>query len=859
MRTATILGLTLLLLFGLSPGVWGQVSQTGVIFLLIAPGARAGGMGECFAAISDDATATHWNPAGLGRYPLSPAYLEFKLEAEEGIREIAILRNNLPDNNFRRYDIWALVGNRLARWEGERWLLGEDYETRGGENLQDVAERFAGTEDREAIKILARKIAEANTTLPFEEVEELETRVLQAVPESYYYREEVEMGLESLKRSWEELTLDAAAFQVLKSSVDEYLADDFLSSLELDKVAFGVDKPVTTRMVERIKIPFNLVLPAEINCLASDDKDYLYVGTPEGLFRYDGRSWKTFTVETDSLPSNNITAIAAGEKKSVWVGTDSGLASYEGGKWTTYTTAEGLPDNQITALKLHKRKALWIGTRSGVAYFDGKEVRAHLSYPVRVGDDLEKIASRLLGSEHSGEIGAAAAAIAEYNQLADPDSLYPGMQLSIPYRVGFSREVTALDVDKNDDLWVGTDSGVWSFHKSGWRRHGYKLYTAEGGETLREVAEKFVGSRSAERAERLAELIASYNQVDDNPLQPGQQLYVYANTAGAGVHDLERSGGDILVGTQYGTIKHDGKRWGRYYHQSLERIPTSSIIEKDGEIWFAAENKVVVLAHARKELTLMHTNLVPALASDVYYEYLSYVQNFRSIGTLGASLTFVSYGSQQRTDEVGNYLGTFESFEYSLGLSYGASITENLALGLTTKYIHSHLAEAGAGAERGEGIATSFAIDGGLLYNPTRRLSLAAVVTNVGPNVAYIDADQSDPLPRNFVASAAYRIVDSPYNRLTCIGEFTKLLVDLNDRFDTEIEEVIVHGGMEYWYGNFVALRAGYLYDQIGALQFATLGVGLQYSSYTFDFSYLPSSKQNNRGNEMRFSMTGRF
>ncbi|MBZ0263110.1 PorV/PorQ family protein [bacterium] len=42
-----------------------SVSQSGVLFLKITPGARAGGMGESFVALSDDATATWFNPAGL--------------------------------------------------------------------------------------------------------------------------------------------------------------------------------------------------------------------------------------------------------------------------------------------------------------------------------------------------------------------------------------------------------------------------------------------------------------------------------------------------------------------------------------------------------------------------------------------------------------------------------------------------------------------------------------------------------------------------------------------------------------------------------------------------------------------------
>jgi len=41
------------------------VSEGAVLFLMISPGARAAGMGEAFVALSDDATASFWNPAGL--------------------------------------------------------------------------------------------------------------------------------------------------------------------------------------------------------------------------------------------------------------------------------------------------------------------------------------------------------------------------------------------------------------------------------------------------------------------------------------------------------------------------------------------------------------------------------------------------------------------------------------------------------------------------------------------------------------------------------------------------------------------------------------------------------------------------
>jgi hypothetical protein len=55
----------LLLSLGLRAGPVRADSTTGLAFLRIGVGARASGMGEAFTAVSDDASATFWNPAGL--------------------------------------------------------------------------------------------------------------------------------------------------------------------------------------------------------------------------------------------------------------------------------------------------------------------------------------------------------------------------------------------------------------------------------------------------------------------------------------------------------------------------------------------------------------------------------------------------------------------------------------------------------------------------------------------------------------------------------------------------------------------------------------------------------------------------
>ena len=59
------LGTVLCIYIIFSPSIFAQ-SEAGAIFLLIAPGARAWGMGEAQVAVANDAYASYWNPAGLG-------------------------------------------------------------------------------------------------------------------------------------------------------------------------------------------------------------------------------------------------------------------------------------------------------------------------------------------------------------------------------------------------------------------------------------------------------------------------------------------------------------------------------------------------------------------------------------------------------------------------------------------------------------------------------------------------------------------------------------------------------------------------------------------------------------------------
>src|SRR5712664_521746 len=63
-----------------------------------------------------------------------------------------------------------------------------------------------------------------------------------------------------------------------------------------------------------------------IRAIAQTTDGYLWVGTDEGLARFDGYEFEIFGKDHGGLPSNSITALAAANDGSLWIGTTSGLA-----------------------------------------------------------------------------------------------------------------------------------------------------------------------------------------------------------------------------------------------------------------------------------------------------------------------------------------------------------------------------------------------------------------------------------------------------------------------------------------------------------------------------------------------------
>ncbi|MCU0380708.1 MAG: histidine kinase [Chitinophagaceae bacterium] len=96
-----------------------------------------------------------------------------------------------------------------------------------------------------------------------------------------------------------------------------------------------------------------------VQSLHSDGRGFIWVGTKDGAYRFNGRQF--INTIPDSLRSRfNVTAMAKDSIGRLWIGTSGGQIAYrQAGQWVMFMPEEGLPRKAITDIIFDRHQHLW--------------------------------------------------------------------------------------------------------------------------------------------------------------------------------------------------------------------------------------------------------------------------------------------------------------------------------------------------------------------------------------------------------------------------------------------------------------------------------------------------------------------
>ena len=187
-----------------------------------------------------------------------------------------------------------------------------------------------------------------------------------------------------------------------------------------------------------------------VESMAQTNDGYLWLGTLEGLVRFDGLRFTVFDKDnTKGINNNWIHVLCEDREGTLWIGTDGGLTRLQGGEFETFTVEDGLIHERIRSIYQDRNGRIWIGTEGGLSRFDQGKFTSfaapnRLSHPSVYSIHEDRQGNLWLGTGGGG-----------LNRFQDGKfSVYTTQD-------GLSHNfIRAIHEDVQGNLWLGTDGGL---------------------------------------------------------------------------------------------------------------------------------------------------------------------------------------------------------------------------------------------------------------------------------------------------------------------------------------------------------------------------------------------------------------
>lgn len=111
---------------------------------------------------------------------------------------------------------------------------------------------------------------------------------------------------------------------------------------------------------------------AAANDVVQTEDGFIWIGTYNGLIRYDGNEFYRYPVKSGIT---SVAALYVDSEDNLWIGTnDSGIACYRNGEFKFYKKEDGLGSNMVRAISENDKGTIFVGTTHGLCYIKNGKV-----------------------------------------------------------------------------------------------------------------------------------------------------------------------------------------------------------------------------------------------------------------------------------------------------------------------------------------------------------------------------------------------------------------------------------------------------------------------------------------------------
>lgn len=380
-----------------------------------------------------------------------------------------------------------------------------------------------------------------------------------------------------------------------------------------------------------------------VRAFLKDSKGYVWIGTADGLMRYDGfkiHRYEHNPEDRNSIVNNNINVIIEDSKQQLWIGTARGVSRYNREK-DNFISVDFNPDNKnhlnnayITTLAFDDKDQLWIGTYGGGVniydqenrsfyYVSGFDVHSSPLYKDYITSLLFAKGYMFCGTKGGLQI---------FNTADKTEGALKYVDDNLP-----TKQIVKLLEDNKGNIWLSTFDGdiskvilndkTYAFEK---KISGSTLYgTNWNGMTTMssdDLGNLWIGGENSGlnyydiKSNKITYFGVENNKNKNLPTNSVQSVYVddegliWVGTLNKGVYLIDNN-----------AVKFDSYEWGDFKQSDLEGKDVRAFVEDPQKnIWITCDGiGLIKLDHHSNELkrvneinNLLPTKILTALTFD---------------------------------------------------------------------------------------------------------------------------------------------------------------------------------------------------------------------------------------------------